>query len=330
MYRRFSVPLWLILSSSLFLLAACSNLTKKNPSLSNSAAEVKHDIVSVEQYKPDLPVLEASSLSLDRISSLEANGAAKLIKEYRFSNGKEFTYITVGDMVVEGDALISTEEKFIDYLEKNENLLSGEGQALSSQGAFAPFASRWPGGIVYWERISLNAFNSTQRTAILNSMQEITNKTDVGFLGDTGQASRITFTNENSGCWSAIGRTGQIQRVNLADNCFGNSDYLTTIIHEINHALGMIHEHNRPERDNFIQVNTNNLTPYGLSQFQVSGATVWSSYDYLSIMHYPRYTSDTKFVKNTSLPMFTTPGYNGTVRSSRLSAKDISTINSAY
>ncbi len=279
---------------------------------------------------PQLPVLEAASLSTDEVADVKAKRSAKLIKKFKFKNGKDYTYVTVGDWVVDGDALISNEADFIKFLKENEQKLSAETPQLSPQAAFGATANRWPGGVVYWERISLNAFNSTQQQAILNSMQEITNQTDVGFLGDTGQASKITYTNENNGCWAVIGRSGGVQRVNLADNCFGSVDNLTTIIHELGHAVGLIHEHNRPERNDYIDVNEGNLTPYGLSQFQTAGVTVWNSYDYLSIMHYPRFTSDTKFVKDTSKPMFTTPGYSGTVRSSRLSAKDISTINAAY
>ena len=35
--------------------------------------------------------------------------------------------------------------------------------------------------------------------------------------------------------------------------------YLGTIVHEFGHALGLLHEQNRLDRDEFVKVNYNNI-----------------------------------------------------------------------
>lgn len=56
-----------------------------------------------------------------------------------------------------------------------------------------------------------------------------------------------------------------------------------------------------------------------------------TTYDYASVMHYPRRTSDNTFVKSTQEPLLTVVGsYGGTVGGSTLSSRDIQAINARY
>eukprot|EP00438_Fugacium_kawagutii_P035566 Skav229230 [mRNA] locus=scaffold864:255778:257622:- [translate_table: standard] len=63
---------------------------------------------------------------------------------------------------------------------------------------------------------------------------------------------------------------------------------LGTIIHELGHALGMTHEHQRPMRDDYVQVHWKNVEADGFEdQFAIqSWADTQTDYDILSIMHY--------------------------------------------
>ena len=55
-------------------------------------------------------------------------------------------------------------------------------------------------------------------------------------------------------CWSYVGMIGGRQDISIAPGC-------TSLIpvHEIFHALGRWHEQSRPDRDNFVTVNLNNV-----------------------------------------------------------------------
>ena len=71
-----------------------------------------------------------------------------------------------------------------------------------------------------------------------------------------------------------------------------------TPVHELLHTLGFVHEHTRPDRDNFVDVNTENIKPgkernfekrkQGYSDFFEKGSvnSENSPYDVLSVLHY--------------------------------------------
>ena len=71
-----------------------------------------------------------------------------------------------------------------------------------------------------------------------------------------------------------------------------------TPVHEILHSLGFVHEHTRPDRDSFVDVNTDNIKPgsegnfekrtQGYSDFFEEGSvnSQNSPYDVLSVLHY--------------------------------------------
>jgi Astacin (Peptidase family M12A) len=72
-----------------------------------------------------------------------------------------------------------------------------------------------------------------------------------------------------------------------ADLDEGQWDDQRTLIHEMGPALGLIHEHSRPDRDAYVYVKTENMKSGAGPQFAIFPAITFSSYDYLSIMHYP-------------------------------------------
>jgi hypothetical protein len=85
-------------------------------------------------------------------------------------------------------------------------------------------------------------------------------------------------------CSSKRGRTGGRQEITLTPHCRRG-----VILHEIGHAVGLLHEHNRPDRDEYLEtIVLANIYPEALSNFQTrpdEGADPLA-YDFGSIMHY--------------------------------------------
>ena len=73
-----------------------------------------------------------------------------------------------------------------------------------------------------------------------------------------------------------------------------------TPVHELVHTLGFVHEHTRPDRDDFISINFDNIEPgeeknfekrpHGTSGFFEKGSVDSKNtpYDVLSLLHYGR------------------------------------------
>jgi hypothetical protein len=70
-----------------------------------------------------------------------------------------------------------------------------------------------------------------------------------------------------------------------------NWDYRFIISHEIGHALGLMHEQSRPDRDTYVTVNYGNIIDDRESNYDIwAGTTTHGGYDYDSVMHYSRCT----------------------------------------
>lgn len=82
-----------------------------------------------------------------------------------------------------------------------------------------------------------------------------------------------------------IGRTGGEQAVSIGSGC----EKFGIVAHEIGHALGFWHEHQRKDRDRFITIIYNNIerNQRALRQFTVQSQSVnIVPYDLGSVMHY--------------------------------------------
>ena len=112
-----------------------------------------------------------------------------------------------------------------------------------------------------------------------------------------GVSTDSVFFRKNDGCASWVGRQGGQQEVWVGSNCSAG-----TIMHEIGHVLGLEHEHTRPDRDQYIDIHWDNISPDKLHNFNIATtrATLLGEYDYGSIMHYGPYN-----FSNTGRPSIT-------------------------
>ena len=60
------------------------------------------------------------------------------------------------------------------------------------------------------------------------------------------------------------------------------------VIHELAHAQGILHEQSRPDRDNYVTINTANIISRYLGNFRKhsTGTVSGTRYDFGSVMHY--------------------------------------------
>jgi len=82
-------------------------------------------------------------------------------------------------------------------------------------------------------------------------------KTCVRLKRRTNEKDFVKIKGSSSGCWSNVGRTGGEQTLNVqVKGCLTTKG---TILHEIMHACGFLHEQNRPDRDSFVAINYENI-----------------------------------------------------------------------
>ena len=73
------------------------------------------------------------------------------------------------------------------------------------------------------------------------------------------------------------------------------------MIHELQHALGIFHEHERPDRDDHVDVHLENVDPDARDQFEINPSSMADTsvlYDVSSNMHYEGYVRSLVFSIN--------------------------------
>ena len=106
---------------------------------------------------------------------------------------------------------------------------------------------------------------------------------EVTCTNTTQKKIRFKVVDTNS-CHAACGAVETEVNLGWCDSIV----YLGSIIHEIGHAVGLGHEHKRPDRNQYITVNFTNITPDWVSQYSIDpDMNMAQSYNYNSLMHYP-------------------------------------------
>lgn len=104
-------------------------------------------------------------------------------------------------------------------------------------------------------------YSNYELEIIANAMREWETKTCVRFVPrrpDDADYVVITPNDEtDSYCYSYVGRQGGRQIMKMFGECMRNG----AMIHELGHVVGFNHEHQRPDRDDFIIVHWDNINP---------------------------------------------------------------------
>lgn len=146
---------------------------------------------------------------------------------------------------------------------------------------------RWSNAIIPYEIVG--SFDSRSMNLIQNAMNVYHQKTCIKFQRRTAKdRDYISIQNAQSGCWSSIGRVGGAQTVNLQSPAC--TTVIGTVLHEFMHSAGFLHEQNREERDQHINIMYSNIQRGYESNFMKANKGSTSGfgvgYDYGSVMHY--------------------------------------------
>ncbi|PIO61847.1 astacin, partial [Teladorsagia circumcincta] len=93
------------------------------------------------------------------------------------------------------------------------------------------------------------------REIIKRAMEYISSRTCINFREDPYAKARVYITIEGE-CLSDAGMLGVLQNISLSGNCLNTAG----VMHEIFHALGMAHMHERPDRNKYIRVDYSAVT----------------------------------------------------------------------
>ena len=102
-----------------------------------------------------------------------------------------------------------------------------------------------------------------------------------------GDMNKVIIANnpQEHGCWSYVGKQNGVQYIQLSRGCINER----TISHEVMHSIGFFHEHTRPDRDQYVQINESCVREGKFEnsfKIQTTSLTYGLKYRARSIMHY--------------------------------------------
>ncbi|MAQ76023.1 MAG: peptidase M12 [Aquimarina sp.] len=203
----------------------------------------------------------------------------------------------------------------------DKNPEPGEINQKLAQGGYV---RKWTNNTVVYvldSSLSANVISELQR-----SFDEWESKTSIRFKERTNESNYVTISSNGQSCncgVATLGMNGDRGYIRL-----GSGSTAVVIIHELGHTLGYLHEQNRPDRDDYIIVNYDNVQDGYASQFDISSNAILltEEFDIGSTMMYGSYT----FSKNGQPTITDLSGNVLPRRAARISEGDIAGTNQAY
>lgn len=145
------------------------------------------------------------------------------------------------------------------------------------RGAHA--ANLWPNAVVHYD-FDENVTPEQQQQA-LTAMEALSSVSGLAFVARSEEPDYIHIQDSDTNS-SFVGRLGGRQDVNIYN---WDSGYI--IIHELMHAVGVWHEQQRPDRDQYVLIEWDNIEVGAEHNFLIRpDAMIDGPYDFDSVMHY--------------------------------------------
>jgi hypothetical protein len=147
------------------------------------------------------------------------------------------------------------------------------------RGAVVP--DTWPGGVVPYEFDG--GVSTANQARVRDAMDMLEAVAGVTFVPRTTEWNRLLIGGFG-GNWSQVGMSGGQQSLSIYN---WTSPFI--ICHELNHAMGRHHQQCRTDRDDFIQVNWENIDDTYEYNYYTATSEEVGPYDFESIMHYSQW-----------------------------------------
>ncbi len=258
--------------------------------------------------KAQIPITILSIALFLGSCAIEEPHALPEVTTVDFGSGPSEVHYQVEDglAIMEGDIILGRADEVTDGVSYNFSDTDGPVAA----GAFA-HSSKWPEGII---RYKLDPGISDLHDMIEDAIDEWNATGFIQIIPDDGQGvagHHVYFTGNplstQAGA-SAIGYSPPWGFPKWQEIRLGGSSPIGTARHEIGHAIGLLHEQSRTDRDDHVEVFMNNVEwPLGYN-FDKHGleATTYRSYNTDSLMHY----SERSFAKDREYPTILKKGCN--------------------
>lgn len=145
----------------------------------------------------------------------------------------------------------------------------------------------WPDGVVYYRIEGFDTTNDDDRFSVVSIKRA---------MQEWSAAANITFVEKPEGGEYVVRIIKSDKTASTLGYVKDARVYLTTLAsqrqatHELGHVLGLTHEHQRPDRDEYITIHWNNIQPQAVSQYLPIRNSLYEEeaypYDYRSVMHY--------------------------------------------
>ncbi|XP_026222142.1 high choriolytic enzyme 1-like [Anabas testudineus] len=219
------------------------------------------------------------------------------------------------------DVVRSPDEPYVEDDVAYDSVTQKNADPCTSTGCMWP---RSADGRIYVPYLISSVYSSREVAVIERALESFHDVSCIRFVKRTGQRDYLNIQSLN-GCYSYIGRRSYGQDLSLQrSGCV----YHHTVQHEVLHALGFHHEQKRSDRDEYIRIVLENVTPGKEHNFdKVNTLNQGTTYDYGSVMHYSKYA----FSKNNQPTLVAIPDPSVEFGvASEMSQKDIIRLNKLY